>query len=174
MTIPGPLQKETTTLKAKQPKIDRKCYCPNSTDLCFNDMNKLYFCETSAFRHKIRLKSPLRSGIVFASSEVVHRPGHHCSLLSDNKNIQQTRLQKANLLSAAMLKWSRQDCIGSNAGPTNICADENLNFQMQHLVNSFEWNAPYRGAFGAPNLVHLCMCGVGMYVHVCVCMCVCV
>jgi len=57
--------------------------------LCFTDMNKLCFFETGAFRHKIRQKSPLRSGIVFASSEVVHRPGHYHPLHFDNKNIQQ-------------------------------------------------------------------------------------
>jgi len=87
---------------AKTMSLRSPDFCP---DFWFKNM----------FGRKIRRKSALRSGILFASPELMHRVRSNSSLHFDNENIYQIRTEKWNasarrLLSATLLERWPQVC----------------------------------------------------------------
>ena len=61
------------------------------------------FLFWNVFGRKIRKNSPLRTGIIFASPEVMHRPRSHSPLLFHTENIQQIRTENWNASARRLL-----------------------------------------------------------------------
>jgi len=80
-----------------------KCREEPDLGLCMNllfakrmPLRSVDFRLKTVLGRRIRRKSALRSGIFFASTELMHRPGSDSSLPFDIKNIYQIRNGKIN------------------------------------------------------------------------------
>jgi len=128
------------------------------TPKCRTESN-LGLCTTSGLAKRMRLRgsifrlknlfgrkffrqSVLRSGILFASLEIVHRPESDCPLHFDSQNLYQIRMEKINasarcLLPTALLECSPQVCrvkITFKLLPTNRFVSTTTS-SMKCLVN---------------------------------------